>query len=108
MRLQLPRSRCLLAGMQLLARFRSALPTGRVPAETPAAGRAAAAPTQREHQRILAAYNGAYEDPKLEGLLNHTVAKLVAASERPDVQYRVTILNSPRSTPSRCRPASST
>jgi predicted Zn-dependent protease len=52
------------------------------------------APTSREHQRILAAYNGAYDDPKLEGLLNQTVAKLVAASERPDVNYRVTILNS--------------
>ena len=51
-------------------------------------------PTQREHQRILAAYNGAYDDPKLEGLLNQMVAKLVAASERPDVHYRVTILNS--------------
>jgi predicted Zn-dependent protease len=51
-------------------------------------------PTSREHQRILAAYNGAYDDPKLEGLLNHTVEKLVAASERPDVHYRVTILNS--------------
>src|SRR5262249_31772731 len=37
----------------------------------------AAAPTSREHQRILAAYNGAYEDPKLEALLNGTVAKLV-------------------------------
>ena len=52
------------------------------------------APTSREHQRILAAYNGAYDDPKLEGLLNQAVAKLVAASERPDVHYRVTILNS--------------
>jgi predicted Zn-dependent protease len=51
-------------------------------------------PTSREHQRILAAYNGAYDDPRLEGLLNHTVEKLVAASERPDVHYRVTILNS--------------
>jgi predicted Zn-dependent protease len=51
-------------------------------------------PNQREHQRILAAYNGAYDDPKLEALLNQTVAKLVAASERPDVHYRVTILNS--------------
>jgi predicted Zn-dependent protease len=48
----------------------------------------------REHQRILAAYNGAYEDPKLEALLNQTVAKLVAASERPDLPYHVTILNS--------------
>jgi predicted Zn-dependent protease len=51
-------------------------------------------PTQREHQRILAAYNGSYDDTRLEGLLNQTVAKLVAASERPDVHYRVTILNS--------------
>jgi predicted Zn-dependent protease len=54
----------------------------------------APAPTSREHQRILAAYSGAYEDPKLEALLNATVAKLVAASERPEVHYRVTILNS--------------
>ncbi len=44
------------------------------------------AAAQREHQRILAAYNGAYEDPKLEALLNQTVDKLVAASERPDLQ----------------------
>ena len=50
--------------------------------------------TPREHQRILAAYSGAYEDPKLEALLNQTVAKLVAASERPDLPYHVTILNS--------------
>ncbi len=54
----------------------------------------ARAPTSREHQRILAAYNGAYEDPNLEGMLNQIVAKLVAASERPEVHYRVTILNS--------------
>src|SRR5437667_12263705 len=52
------------------------------------------APNSREHQRILAAYSGAYEDPKLEGLLNQVVASLVAASEQPEVQYRVTILNS--------------
>ena len=53
------------------------------------------ASTQREHQRILAAYGGAYEDSKLEAVLNQMVAKLVAASERPDMHYRVTILNSP-------------
>ncbi len=51
-------------------------------------------PSSREHQRILAAYNGAYDDAQLEGVLNQMVAKLVAASERPDVHYRVTILNS--------------
>ena len=50
---------------------------------------------QREHQRILAAYNGSYEDPRLEALVNQTVEKLVAVSERPDQRYRITILNSP-------------
>jgi predicted Zn-dependent protease len=50
---------------------------------------------QREHQRILAAYNGIYDDPRLEALVNRTVEKLVAASERPDQSYRITILNSP-------------
>jgi predicted Zn-dependent protease len=51
--------------------------------------------TQREHVRILAAYGGAYEQPKLEALLTQTVDRLVAASERPDFKYKITILNSP-------------
>jgi predicted Zn-dependent protease len=50
---------------------------------------------EREHQRILAAYGGAYDDPRLEGAIGQTVDRLVAASERPDIRYRVTILNSP-------------
>jgi predicted Zn-dependent protease len=50
---------------------------------------------QREHERILAAYNGAYEDPRIETLVDQTVERLVAASERPDQHYRVTLLNSP-------------
>lgn len=49
----------------------------------------------REHQRILAAYGGAYNDPKLEAEVSETVDRLVAASERPDLAYKVTILNSP-------------
>jgi predicted Zn-dependent protease len=52
-------------------------------------------PTQREHQRILAAYGGAYEDNRLEAEVTTTVNRLVAASERPDITYKVTILNSP-------------
>jgi predicted Zn-dependent protease len=51
--------------------------------------------TQREHARILAAYGGAYDDPNLENLISQTVERLVAASERPEVHYKVTILNSP-------------
>ncbi len=50
---------------------------------------------QREHQRILAAYGGGYHDTKLESLMAKTVDRLVAASERPDLHYKVTILNSP-------------
>jgi predicted Zn-dependent protease len=48
----------------------------------------------REHQRILAAYGGVYEDPKLQAMLEQTVERLVAASERPDQHYRLTMLNS--------------
>src|SRR5438132_10420712 len=47
----------------------------------------------REHQRILAAYSGAYQDARVEGLLKQTVDRLVAASERPEQRYRITILN---------------
>jgi predicted Zn-dependent protease len=50
--------------------------------------------TEREHGRILASYGGAYDDPKLEGLITKTVDRLVAASDRPDQAYKVTILNS--------------
>jgi predicted Zn-dependent protease len=48
----------------------------------------------REHQRILAAYGGAYDDAKLEAQVGAEVDRLVAASERPDTPYKVTILNS--------------
>jgi predicted Zn-dependent protease len=50
---------------------------------------------QREHLRILGAYGGAYENQRVQALLEKTVEKLVAASERPDLKYEVTILNSP-------------
>src|SRR5438552_14439533 len=53
------------------------------------------ASAQREHQRILAAYGGGYHNPKLESLIAKAVDRLAAASERPDLQYKVTILNSP-------------
>ena len=55
-------------------------------AQTPAA--------EREHERILSSYGGAYDDPQLEALIGKTVDRLVAASDRPDQGYKVTILNS--------------
>ncbi len=64
------------------------------PAEPPKQAEMSPA-TLREHQRILAAYGGAYNNSPLEASISKTVDKLVAASDRPDVKYRVTILNSP-------------
>jgi len=49
---------------------------------------------RREHERLVAAYGGVYRAPKLEALINQTIERLVAASERPDLKYRVVILNS--------------
>ena len=53
------------------------------------------AATAREHERILASYGGVYEDARLSSLISKAVDRLVAASERPDLSYKVTILNSP-------------
>src|SRR5215467_2524527 len=50
--------------------------------------------SEKEHERILGSYGGIYNDPKLEALVTKTVDRLVAASERPDQAYKVTILNS--------------
>jgi predicted Zn-dependent protease len=52
-------------------------------------------PSVREHQRVLSAYGGAYEDPKLHAKLTSIVNKLVASSDKPDASYKITILNSP-------------
>jgi len=48
----------------------------------------------REHQRILATYGGVYNDPRLQTMVEQMVERLVAASEKPDLHYKVTILNS--------------
>ena len=50
---------------------------------------------QRENTRILGAYGGVYENARLQQMVDRLVARLVAASERPDLKYNVTILNSP-------------
>lgn len=50
---------------------------------------------QREHARILASYNGVYENARLHAMIVKLVDRLVAASERPNLKYEVTLLNSP-------------
>lgn len=62
----------------------------------------------REHPRIVASYGGEYKDAKTERLVARIAGALTLVSENPNQSYRITILNSPRSTPSRCRAAIST
>jgi predicted Zn-dependent protease len=88
-----------LAGCGDIGRFQSAL-TSPSPSPAPvskpvrAAAVQSSAASEKEHERILASYGGSYDDPKLEALIGKTVDRLVAASERPDQGYKVTILNS--------------
>ncbi len=77
----------------------SSLPNGgkvslRLPAASPAASSMSAA-EQRENQRILASYGGRYDDARIHKVVQDTVNRLTAASTRPDLKFRVTILNSP-------------
>jgi predicted Zn-dependent protease len=64
-----------------------------LPQETPQGDRLSA--TEREHMRILASYGGIYENARLQAEIEKTVDRLVAASERPDLKYKVTMLNAP-------------
>jgi predicted Zn-dependent protease len=48
-----------------------------------------------EHQRILAVYGGAYTDPRLQAMIEQLVDRMVAASDRPDLHFKVAILDSP-------------
>jgi predicted Zn-dependent protease len=53
-------------------------------------------PAQRkEHERLVATYGGVYRAPALQALMEQTIERLNAASEKPELKYRVTILNSP-------------
>ena len=91
------------AGVALTLALVLAACTGSPPADLPlAAFPAPAKPADavmspavlREHQRILATYGGVYNDPKLQTMVEQMVERLVAASARSDLHYKVTILNS--------------
>jgi predicted Zn-dependent protease len=77
-----------------IGRFQTASPPGSPPATKPARTVAQTPAAEREHERILSSYGGSYDDPRLEALIGKTVDRLVAASDRPDQAYKVTILNS--------------
>src|SRR3981189_3607671 len=77
-----------------IGRFETAAPSSAISPIKPNRTVAQTPASEREHERILSSYGGAYDDPKLEALIGKTVDRLVAASDRPDLAYRVTILNS--------------
>jgi predicted Zn-dependent protease len=81
-----------LAGCGDMARYQTA--TTPIPVPKPKAAMLPTPATEREHERILSSYGGSYDDPKLEALIGKLVDRLVAASDRPEQPYKVTILNS--------------
>ena len=77
-----------------MGRFQTAATPATVAMPKPKPAVAQTPATEKEHERILASYGGTYDDPRLESLVTKTVDRLVAASDRPDQGYKVTILNS--------------
>jgi predicted Zn-dependent protease len=55
----------------------------------------ASAAEQRETARILSTYGGAYDNPRLNAMLEKMMDRLAAASDKPEQKYEVTLLNSP-------------
>lgn len=94
-----PAALCLVLGTALagcgdMGRFQTAAPPATVVMPKPKPAVAQTPATEKGHERILASYGGTYDDPRLEALVSKTVDRLVAASDRPDQGYKVTILNS--------------
>jgi predicted Zn-dependent protease len=85
-----------LGGCTDISRFEFPAITSAKPSNPAASTQAASASpaAEREHQRILASYGGSYDDPRIEALIGKTVERLVSVSDRPDLSYKVTILNS--------------
>ncbi len=50
---------------------------------------------EQEHPKILEQFGGAYDDPELARYVQSIVTYLGRVSRRPDIPYRVTILNTP-------------
>ena len=49
---------------------------------------------QENHPKILEEFGGAYPDPKVQAYVQNVGKSVSSHSERPDVQYRFTVLNS--------------
>lgn len=47
------------------------------------------------HPKIIEAYGGVYSDPEVSAYVAKVTSRIAKASDRPDIAYRVTVLNSP-------------
>ncbi len=50
---------------------------------------------ETEHPKVLAQFGGEYDNPTIKDYVTELVKALGKASDRPDIEYRVTVLNSP-------------
>lgn len=50
---------------------------------------------ETEHPKVLEQFGGEYENPAIKDYVTQLVKALGKASDRPDIEYRVTVLNSP-------------
>ena len=50
---------------------------------------------EEEHPKVVAQFGGEYKEPAVDRYVGGLVAELGKVSNRPDIAYRVTILNSP-------------
>ncbi len=48
-----------------------------------------------QHPQIIREYGGVYDDPKVTAYVERIVSKLGKVSDKPDMEYRITVLDSP-------------
>jgi predicted Zn-dependent protease len=86
---------CLLGAWPALVSRESQLPTPPRPPVATASKTDFLSAERREELRVFDANGGIYQDPQLQALVSDIVERLAACSDRPDLRYRVVILNSP-------------
>jgi predicted Zn-dependent protease len=86
---------CLALASGLLAGCAIVGATAPVPLPPSAPRTVAEKPVDRDHARLVAAFGGELRTPAAQRLATEIAGRLVAASDRPDETYQVTILNSP-------------
>ncbi|MEM9495135.1 MAG: M48 family metalloprotease [Pseudomonadota bacterium] len=83
-----PRALFAIAALGLAACASTGGPLGLTPAQEKAIG-------EQQHPQILAAFGGEVDDPQLKAYVQRVFDRLIAASDQPDAQIKLTVLDSP-------------